>query len=935
VHRSVRVTTTTIFLVIAIISMVVGQGASVYALAPTARVASVAHPPIVLPGLPFDVKVTVDYSDKFLADVGIWDPGVGAMIRSVTLISSFTGPGEADFIFQLTAPKSLSHPWRLIAMTRVWWQDAWYQDPEGGTMPFDVSILSANVDVVLSLMSNLPASTVDIDSVPHTLGNAQPVTLTLQPGTHTLHASELVSSGDGEQFVFKGWSDGVDSNPRILPLAADTSLIATYTTEYYLTVTSNASQPLGEGWYPAGAVATFGVLPTTYQRTAWFGLLTYDYRFAGWEGDSGSSSNAASVVMDAPKSVHANWSRSGTQIDLMTVGDLLLLVTLPLLVRAVYVYGKRRTLKPELPTGRLGSATKCLVLLCLMVTSFTLAVPVHAPLPVQPHATVVKIGDAYWYYWNNTHSDTCILWLGGGISQETLSGYNYYWINPFDYESFGTIHFIQDLANYYCTIALEKGSYAEINAAANRTIYQELYQIQSTIIAEVHNWIKQQGYVHTVLMGYSVGGQAAAMEVAIRDPGNWTSADGVVLITVPLESNAIDHAQSIKTNLLFLYGGNLPDFVATGQRFYDNAPKEGWQGSQYFHKEFHVLNDVGHEVWTVRDSGEYDTAARNIVINFIEKSVALQFYPELGSITGGSAASWGFNITSVEAPVRFAPGEVSQLDVDVSGATQSGGLLTLLAYDKVDAELLNAQTFTLGSGGEARVNLVLGSLNSTNLQVIVILMQEVGGKWSIVAQPRTINVTISNLVALKLASNVPNLTFVIDGTHYTADQKGQLGIETTRGVHTVSALPIVYDGNMSRLVFVRWEDSTTSTLRQVSLENDTGLTAFYRKQYYVTVTSRYATPLGSGWYDENSTATIIIQPPLITQENLVFLRWTGDATGTQPTTTLTVNSPRTVQAEWAHISSESTQFNFPAMLWAVFSGLAFAAMLIMNVRRRS
>jgi hypothetical protein len=929
----VRVTARTSFvLMIAVVFAVLGQVVSVCAIAPSAKISSVTHPEIVSPGLPFDVKVTVDYSDKFLADVGIWDPGAGAMIRSVTLISSFTGPGEADFTFQLTAPKS-SARWHLIAMTRVWWQDAWYQDPKGGTMPFDVSILSSKVDVVLSLMSNVPISTVDIDSVSHTLGNAQPVALTLRPGTHTLHATELVSPGEGEQFVFKGWSDGVNSNPRILPLATDSNLTALYTTEYYLTMTSDASQPLGEGWYPAGTVVTFGVIPATYQRTAWFGLLTYDYRFAGWEGDSDSTSNTASVVMDSPKSVSAKWSLSGTQIDLVALGDLLLLATLPLLVRAVYVYRKRRTLKPDQPTWQLRSATKCLVLLCLIIISLTLMIPVHAQLPVQPHATVVKIGDAYWYYWNNTHSDTCILWLGGGISQETLSGYNYYWINPFDYESFGTIHFIQDLTNYYCTIALEKGSYAEIDTAANRTINQELYQIQSTIIADIHTWIRQQGYVHTILMGYSVGGQAAAMEVAIRDPGNWTSADGVVLITVPLENSAIDHARSVNPNLLFLYGGNLPDFVATGQRLYNNAPEEGWQGSHYFHKEFHILNDVGHEVWTVRDSGEYDTAARNIVINFIERSKALQFSSALGSLTGGSAGSWEFNITSVGAPVRVAPGEVAQLDVDVSGATQLGRHLTLLAYD--DAEPLSAQSFTLGSGGEAKVNLVIGSLNSTNLQVTVILMQELGGKWSIAAQPRTINVTISNLVTFKLASNVPNLPFIIDGTHYTADQTGQLGIETRRGVHTVSALPIVYDGNMSRLVFVGWEDSLTSTLRQVSLGNDTGLTAFYKKQYYVKVTSPYGTPIGSDWYDENSTATIIVQPPLIMQENLVFLQWTGDATGKQPTITLTVNAPKTVRAEWGHIRSESTQSRFPAMFWAVFSGVAFAAMLIMNVRRRS
>ncbi len=934
-HGSVRITASTIcLLTIAIISILVGQAASVYALAPQAAVASVTHPSSVPPGLPFEVTVTVDYSDKFLADVGIWDPEAGVMIRSVTLISSFTGPGKTNFIFQLTAPNSQSK-WHLIALTRVWWEDAWYQDPEGGTMPFDISVISANTNALLSLSSTVPATTVSVDGVSHALSNLQPLALTLTLGTHTLQATQLIPAGEGERFVFNGWSDGVNSNPRTLAIATDTNVTALYGTEYYLKLTSNASQPFGEGWYALGTVATFGVLATTYRLTTWSGFLTYDYRFTGWMGDSDSTANTASVVMDGPKSVSARWAQTGTQIDQVTVGALILLAAVPLAIRAACVYRKHQTSKSQSPATRFKPATMPVAILCLIVVSFAFTVPVHAQLPVQPHATVVKIGDAYWYYWNQARSDTCILWLGGGISQETLSGYNYYWVNPFDYESFGTIHFIQELSTYYCMIALEKGSYAEVNAAANRTIYQELYQIQSTIIADVHSWIKQQGYVHTVLMGYSVGGQAAAMEVAIRDPGNWTNADSVVLITVPLANSAINHAHSIKTNLLFLYGGNLPDFVATGQQFYNNAPAEGWQSSSYYHKEFYVLQEVGHEVWTARDSGEYSTTARNMVINFIEKSKALQLTPELRSLSETPVGNWSFEITSVRVPPRIAPGDVIPVGVDVSQSFQSTGPLTLIAYDQSHAEPLSAESFTLGSSGKAAVDLVVSPQNSTTRSLTIILMQEVGGRWSIAAQPRSVTVTISDLVTLKLASNVPNLTFLMDGTPYPADQAGQLQMESLRGVHIVQAQPVVYDGNVTRLVFTQWDDSNTSTLRQVSLENDTTFTAFYRKQYYVTVISPYGTPLGSGWYDENSTATILVQPPIIGQESVAFTRWTGDATGSQPSVSMFVDSPKTVQAEWTHLSSEPTQSNAPFVMWVIFCGMVFVVLLGLNFRRRS
>jgi hypothetical protein len=175
----------------------------------------------------------------------------------------------------------------------------------------------------------------------------------------------------------------------------------------------------------------------------------------------------------------------------------------------------------------------------------------------------------------------------------------------------------------------------------------------------------------------------------------------------------------------------------------------------------------------------------------------------------------------------------------------------------------------------------------------------------------------------------------MDGTPYPADQTGQLQMESLRAVHIFQAQPVVYDGNVTRLVFTQWDDSNTSTLRQVSLENDTTFTAFYRKQYYVTVISPYGTPLGSGWYDENSTATILVQPPIIGQESVAFTRWTGDATGSQPSLSMFVDSPKTVQAEWTHLSNEPTQSNAPFVMWMIFCGMVFLVLLALNFRRRS
>ncbi len=120
----------------AIISPAFGESA------PTASVVAVSHPNSVAASTQFQVTVTVDYSDKFLADVGIWNSQSGKIIQSVTLISNTTGPGESNFTFQITSPSSPGD-WNLVAVTRVWWENAWYSANDGA-FPFVVQVFSTS-----------------------------------------------------------------------------------------------------------------------------------------------------------------------------------------------------------------------------------------------------------------------------------------------------------------------------------------------------------------------------------------------------------------------------------------------------------------------------------------------------------------------------------------------------------------------------------------------------------------------------------------------------------------------------------------------------------------------------------------------------------------------------------------------------------------------
>ena len=914
--------------VIALFLLAILQATPIHAaLPPIAKIVAIGHPDQEFPGAHLQVAVAIEYSDRYLADVGIWDDNAGLMLQSLTFISQFTSPGRTTFTFNLTAP-STEGEWHLIAVNRVWWQNAWYLDPNGGAVPFNITISNALTLTLSALGANAP---IKLDSSEYPLNDGSSVTLAVQPGRHNLSAPSIIEGPLGVRFVFVGWSDGLSSSSRNVLVPQDSSLQAVYRTEYYLSEKSDFGQTSGEGWYESGREASFAVGPI-YVVPVQSRFLAEEYRFASWSGDSNSTSEVASMIMNGPKSVKVVWMHSATMVDLTLPTDIFFAGSLLLAGAAIIRYSIRRS-NGHLSGRASRTAIKLMILIVIVLVSSTV-LPSASAAPIQPKVSIVNVAGAQWYYWNQPRSDTCILWLGGGIFDESIEGYYSYWINPFDYESFGTVRFIQDLAKYYCVVALEAGSSPVFNPAANRTINQELIQSQSTVLSHVHDWIKQQGYQHTYLVGYSVGGQAAAMEGAHTDSEGWTNQDGVVLITVPLAKTIIESAHELRANLMFLYGGNLPDYQATGQQFYDNAPSEGWHGTYYFHKEFHVLEDVGHEVWTIRQTGEYDSTAFNLVTSFIEKSKALQYQPAGFELIENSTtpANTAVTVISVRAPNKVPVGEPFVVDVNASYKLSTGQNATVIAYNAANHAVLSAETIPTGQADSRSVRLVMPPFsNASQLPLLFLVLVKSGETWVPSSKPYPANITVTNLVKVTVETSFPSVAVLFDGASYQTDTTGRLQIETVRGLHTFQVPTFAYLNNVSRVHFLGWGDSTNDPSKKVELDNDTTLTALYPKQYFVSANSPYATTEGTGWYDENSTATVIVSPPMINQPSLIFVHWMGDSNENNPRILLTVDSPKGVTASWSPLSAPNSP-DLNRVGWLVVSITLFCVLLALNLR---
>jgi hypothetical protein len=108
----------------------------------------------------------------------------------------------------------------------------------------------------------------------------------------------------GEQFIFSQWSD-MGPQGHIITVTGSNTFTATFTTQYYLTVTSPYGITNGEGWYDESTDAYAGL------DTEVFVVVPNANRFlfTQWSGDSAGPNfwQSSPIFMDSPKTAVALW----------------------------------------------------------------------------------------------------------------------------------------------------------------------------------------------------------------------------------------------------------------------------------------------------------------------------------------------------------------------------------------------------------------------------------------------------------------------------------------------------------------------------------------------------------------------------------------------------------------------------------------------------
>ncbi len=122
--------------------------------------------------------------------------------------------------------------------------------------------------------------------------------------SHSISAIDFMSVGPNVRAAFSSWSDGGARTHNIICDMPKT-LIATYTTQFYLTVSSPYGTTSGEGWYDDGAQASAGLDTDVYVVAP----NAERFVFTNWGGDASGADYALSdpILMDAPKTASALW----------------------------------------------------------------------------------------------------------------------------------------------------------------------------------------------------------------------------------------------------------------------------------------------------------------------------------------------------------------------------------------------------------------------------------------------------------------------------------------------------------------------------------------------------------------------------------------------------------------------------------------------------
>lgn len=162
---------------------------------------------------------------------------------------------------------------------------------------------------------------------------------------------------------------------------------------------------------------------------------------------------------------------------------------------------------------------------------------------------------------------------------------------------------------------------------------------------------------------------------------------------------------------------------------------------------------------------------------------------------------------------------------------------------------------------------------------------------------RQIDVTVVTGIPITITTSPVGLQITVDSTTYTAPQTFYWAASS---LHNIGVTSPQTGTPGTRYVFTSWSDGGAQNHSITTPGSATTYTAYFQTQYSLTTSVNppgggTVTPSGTNWYNSAQVVPIQATPAI----NYYFLNWSGDLTGTQNPTSINMNGPKTVTANFS------------------------------------
>lgn len=164
------------------------------------------------------------------------------------------------------------------------------------------------------------------------------------------------------------------------------------------------------------------------------------------------------------------------------------------------------------------------------------------------------------------------------------------------------------------------------------------------------------------------------------------------------------------------------------------------------------------------------------------------------------------------------------------------------------------------------------------------------------------------LCSRNVLSIIPFGTYTFNYTvqYYVSVASKQPALETSgwynRGDRVTASVksPIVEEAGV-RHAFIQWKGlpgSSSSSNLSIIVDRPLNITAVWKTQFFLSVSSSFGTPKGEGWYDEGTVAKFSVAQDMAETVLHHFEHWEGDYSADSTEGSLLMDGPKKVTAQW-------------------------------------